>query len=50
MNLLGKFKDFETMVTSRIHLDDIAKQGFDELVENKDKHIKITVTPDRSKV
>ncbi|CAO2647659.1 Nn.00g085810.m01.CDS01 [Neocucurbitaria sp. VM-36] len=46
----GKFKGVETMVTSRIHIDDISKKGFDELVINKDQHIKILVTPDRSKV
>lgn len=46
---LGKFKGLERMVTSRIHLDDISKKGFDELVTNKDEHIKILVTPHRSK-
>lgn len=43
----GKFKGVEKMVTSRIHLDDVAKKGFEELVKNKDDHIKILVTPDR---
>ncbi|KAJ4377980.1 hypothetical protein N0V83_000810 [Neocucurbitaria cava] len=46
----GKFKGVERMVTSRIHIDDISKKGFDELVTNKDQHIKILVTPDRTKV
>ncbi|KAF2825453.1 GroES-like protein [Ophiobolus disseminans] len=46
----GKFKGVETMVTSRIHLDDVATKGFDELVHHKDNHIKILVTPDKSKV
>jgi len=31
------------MVTSRIHIDDIVKQGFDELVQHKDDHIKIMI-------
>jgi (R,R)-butanediol dehydrogenase/meso-butanediol dehydrogenase/diacetyl reductase len=38
------------MVTSRIHLDDISEKGFNELATNKDQHIKILVTPDRSKI
>ncbi|KAF2124076.1 threonine dehydrogenase, partial [Dothidotthia symphoricarpi CBS 119687] len=41
----GEFKGVETMVTSRIHLDDISEKGFDELVTNKDDHVKILVTP-----
>ena len=42
---IGKFPGVEEMVTSRIELDDVAKQGFEELVRNKDHHIKILVTP-----
>jgi hypothetical protein len=38
------------MVTSRIHVNDIVTKGFDELVNHKDKHIKIMVTPDMTKV
>lgn len=38
------------MVTSRIHIDDIIEKGFNELMTNKDQHIKILVTPDSSKV
>lgn len=38
------------MVTSRIHIDDIAKKGFEELVNNKDQHIKIMVTTHANKV
>ena len=38
------------MITSKIHIDDIVSKGFDELVKNKDQHIKILVTPDKSKV
>jgi len=33
------------MVTSRIHLDDVVTKGFEELLNNKDDHIKILVTP-----
>jgi threonine dehydrogenase-like Zn-dependent dehydrogenase len=47
---IGKFKGIETMVTSRIHIDDITEKGFNELMTNKDQHIKILVTPDRSKL
>jgi hypothetical protein len=32
------------MITSRIHLDDIVRMGFEELVQHKDNHIKIMVT------
>jgi hypothetical protein len=35
------------MVTKRIILEDIATKGFEELVTNKDEHIKILVTPKR---
>jgi hypothetical protein len=38
------------MVTSRIHVNDIVTKGLDELVQHKDKHIKIMVTPDMTKV
>jgi (R,R)-butanediol dehydrogenase/meso-butanediol dehydrogenase/diacetyl reductase len=33
------------MVTGRIRIDDIVEKGFEELVNNKDKHIKILVSP-----
>ncbi|KAL6709958.1 hypothetical protein ACN47E_000743 [Coniothyrium glycines] len=45
-----KFQALENMVSSRIHLDDISEKGFEELVNNRDRHIKILITPDRSKV
>jgi threonine dehydrogenase-like Zn-dependent dehydrogenase len=45
-----KFKDVGNMVTSRIYIDDITAKGFDELVTNKDQHIKILVTTHRDKV
>lgn len=43
----GQFKGCEKMITSRIHLDDITNKGFENLVERKDEHIKILVTPKR---
>jgi threonine dehydrogenase-like Zn-dependent dehydrogenase len=46
----GKFKGVESMITSRISLHDVVKQGFDELVHCKDKHIKIMVTPNVTKI
>ncbi|KAF2250354.1 threonine dehydrogenase [Trematosphaeria pertusa] len=46
----GKFNGVERMVTSRIHIDDITSKGFEELVTNKDKHIKIMVTTHKDKV
>ncbi|KAF2834666.1 threonine dehydrogenase [Patellaria atrata CBS 101060] len=41
----GKFKGLEQMVTSRIRLEDILEKGYKELIENKDEHIKILVSP-----
>lgn len=32
-------------MTSRIGVDDVVEKGFKELVNNKDKHIKILVSP-----
>lgn len=46
----GKFKGLESMITSKIHIDDIVEKGFDELITNKDQHIKILVTPNRSRI
>jgi threonine dehydrogenase-like Zn-dependent dehydrogenase len=43
----GSFKGVEKMVTSRIALDDIVEKGFENLVERKDEHIKILVSPKR---
>jgi hypothetical protein len=47
---LGKFNGVEKMVTSRIHIDEISTKGFEELVTNKDQHIKILVTTRKDKV
>lgn len=33
------------MVTARIGLDEAIDGGFEELIHNKDKHVKILVTP-----
>lgn len=44
---LGKFTDIAKMVTSRILLEDVVTKGFDELMTNKDDHVKILVTPRR---
>lgn len=33
------------MITSRILLQDLPGQGFDELINNKDQHVKILATP-----
>ena len=33
------------MVTARIGLEEVKERGFDELINNKDKHVKILVTP-----
>lgn len=35
----------EPLITGKIELQDIVKNGFDELVNNKEKHIKIIVRP-----
>ncbi|KAH8722962.1 L-iditol 2-dehydrogenase [Phaeosphaeriaceae sp. PMI808] len=34
----------------QIHIDDIVHRGFEELVQHKNNHIRILVTPDKSKV
>lgn len=41
----GRIAGYEKMVTGRISVEDIVAKGFEELVNNKDKHIKIMVTP-----
>ena len=45
--LPGKFKGFEKLVTARIALEDVVEKGFEELVNYKDDHVKILVTPKR---
>lgn len=44
---IGKFKGIAKMITSRILLEDVVTKGFDELMTNKDDHVKIVVTPRR---
>ncbi|KAJ4358819.1 hypothetical protein N0V95_002741 [Ascochyta clinopodiicola] len=46
----GRFQGIESMVTSKIHIDDTVEKGFEELVTNKDQHVKILVTPDQAKI
>lgn len=41
----GKIPGYEKLVTGRIGVDDIVEKGFKELINNKDKHIKILVSP-----
>ena len=33
------------MITSRIPLERVVERGFKELIDNKDEHVKILVTP-----
>lgn len=35
------------MVTRRVALEEVVQQGFEELINNKDKHVKILITPQR---
>lgn len=44
----GNYPGVEEMVTSRIHLQDVVERGFEQLIQNKDHHIKILVTPKES--
>lgn len=44
----GKLVGYEKMVTGRIPLSDIKDKGFQELLDNKDEHIKILVSPKMS--
>lgn len=43
----GKIEGYEKLVTGRITMNDIVEEGFNELINNKDKHIKILVNPRR---
>lgn len=45
LTLSGKFEGYEKMVTSRISLEDVVEKGFEELVNRKDHHIKILISP-----
>ena len=46
--ITGKLKGYEKMVTRRISVEDIVEKGFKELINNKDNHIKIMVSPKKS--
>ncbi|MBC7632859.1 MAG: 2,3-butanediol dehydrogenase, partial [Flavobacterium sp.] len=37
--------DPHQFITGRIELDDIVKNGFDELINNKEENVKILVKP-----
>lgn len=43
----GKFEGAESMITARIGLEDLVEKGFEELVQRKERHSKILVTPRR---
>lgn len=43
--IAGKLVGYEKMITSRIDVNDTVEKGFNELVNNKDEHIKIMETP-----
>jgi len=40
----GKLVGYEKLITGRIRLEDIVEKGFNELINNKDEHIKILVS------
>ena len=44
----GKLQGYEDMVTSRVYIEDVVEKGLLELINNKDNHIKILVTPKRN--
>jgi 2-desacetyl-2-hydroxyethyl bacteriochlorophyllide A dehydrogenase len=49
MMVSGKLAGYEKMVTGRISVEDIVSKGFEELANNRDKHIKILVDPRRKR-
>ncbi|KAK5062507.1 hypothetical protein LTR84_004580 [Exophiala bonariae] len=44
---IGRFGNLESMVTARIGLDEVVDGGFERLICDKDRHIKILVIPRR---
>ncbi|KIW66363.1 chlorophyll synthesis pathway protein BchC [Phialophora macrospora] len=44
----GQVKNYEQMVTTRIALEDTVRGGFEELINNKDNHVKILISPKRT--
>lgn len=45
--VVGAFPGIEKFVTSRVLLEDVVEKGLKELINNKDDHVKILVTPKR---
>ena len=43
--IAGKFAGVEGMITGRIALGELVERGFEELVRNREGHVKILVTP-----
>lgn len=41
----GKLEGWQELVTGRIGLQSIVERGFEELLNHKDKHVKILVSP-----
>ncbi|KAJ3566980.1 hypothetical protein NP233_g6658 [Leucocoprinus birnbaumii] len=41
----GKFKNIEKLITRKIKLDDVVEDGFKRLISEKDKQVKILVSP-----
>lgn len=41
----GRFTGYEKLVTGRIKVEEVVEKGFKELINNKDQHIKILVSP-----
>jgi hypothetical protein len=44
--LRGKIQNPEAMITAKIALKNAVEDGFDTLLAQKDKHLKILVNPD----
>lgn len=42
--IAGKFSGAEALITRRLPVEDLAEQGLEELVRNKDEHVKIVAT------
>ena len=41
---VGRFAGVEALITRRLPVEDLAEKGLDELVKNKDDHVKIVAT------
>lgn len=40
----GKFAGAEVLITRRLPVEDLAEKGLEELIRNKDDHVKIVAT------